>query len=244
MITKISKPIIGLGNYIEKNVNIFPGVKIGNNNKIYNGTIIYPGTVIGNNNVILNNNILGEHPIDSNEKQFTEKKHGGLILGDNNFLHISNKIYSGLANKTMIGDNNKILAESHIGHDTIIGNFVNIYTRTLLCGFVKMCDYSGTGVGTFVHQRKVIGDFSFTAMNSSIVRNSFPFFVNIDNKKYTKINYHQISLVPEFASIKEYESILTEMCNKYVNKNLDLSEYETKLPDNIFNIIKNFLANQ
>jgi UDP-N-acetylglucosamine acyltransferase len=242
MLLKQTKAIIGLGNQIGKKVVIYPGAYIGNNNKIFDGSIIYPGTVIGNNNVILDNNILGEHPIDSNETHFEDKKFGGLIIGDNNFFHINNKVYSGLTGQTKIGNYNKILAESHIGHDCLLENYVNIYTRTLLCGYVTMSDFSGTGVGTFIHQRRRVGAFGFTAMNSSIVRDSFPFFINIDNKKYSKINYHRIQLVPDYAQlVKEHETILYEMCNHHVKKTLNLEEYKDKIPLTLFHVFKKFI---
>ena len=231
---------IGKNNYIEKNVKIHKNVIIGDNNKIYNGTILYPNTIIGNNNTILNNNIIGEHPINSNEI-FENKIFKGVKIGNNNFFHISNKIYGGSSDITFIGDNNKILGENHIGHDCIINNYVNIYPRTLLCGYVKMLDYSGSGVGTYVHQHKVIGHFGFTSMNSSITKNSFPFFININNK-YSKINYHRILTVNDLTNIKDYEKILIDINNKYILKNLSIDEYKEQLPENIYNILNDFLS--
>lgn len=234
--------IIGKNNYIEQNVKIYENVIIGNNNKIYNGTIIYPNTIIGDNNVILDNNIIGEHPIDSNET-FKNKVFKGVNIGNNNFFHISNKIYGGLTNKTIINNNNKILGENHIGHDCFINNYVNIYPRTLLCGYVKLLDYSGTGVGSYIHQRKIIGCFSFTAMNSSITKNSFPFFININNK-YSKINYHRLLSIEEYKNINIYENLLIEINKKYMLNTLIIKEYDNKLPENIYNIIYNFLSHK
>ena len=227
---------IGKNNYIQSGVKIFEDTFIGDNNKIYDGTVIYPKTKIGNNNVILNNNILGEHPIESTEV-FKDKNFGGLKIGNNNYFHNSNIIYSGSLNKTIINNNNKILGESHIGHDVHIKNYVHIYTRGMLCGFVKMNNYSGVGVSCVVHQRKIIGDYSFLGMNNSITKDVFPFYVNINNK-YHKFNHHRINL----ENFYNYEETINNILNDYINNNLKINNYKLKLDKNIFNIINNFIS--
>lgn len=194
MLLKHCKTIIGVGNKIAKNVVIYPGAKIGNNNQIYEGTIIYPNTIIGDNNVILNNNILGEHPVHANETNFQNKRFQGLNIGNNNFFHVSNIICTGHDGATEIGNNNKVLSECHISHDCKIEDHVHIYPRTFLGGYVQMLAYSGAGAGTFVHQKKIIGSFAFTAMNSTIVKHSYPLFVNINNE-YSRLNIGRIQRV-------------------------------------------------
>lgn len=228
--------IIGKNNIIESGVKIMDNVIIGNNNKIYDGTVIYPNTKIGDNNVILNNNILGEHPIEAKEV-FKNKKFGGLIIGNNNYFHNSNIIYTGSLNKTIINNNNKILGESHIGHDVFIKNNVHIYTRGMLCGYVKMNNFSGVGVSCVIHQKKIIGDYSFLGMNNTITKNVFPFYININNS-YHKFNYHRIDL----ENFNNYEEIINKILNDYINNKLDINNYEEKLDKNIFNIINNFIS--
>lgn len=236
--------IVGKNNYIEKGVKIFNNVIIGDNNKIYNGTIIYPNTKIGNNNVILNNNVIGEHPIEAKEI-FNEKKFGGVEIGNNNFFHNTNIIYSGYYNKTIMGNNNKILGECHIGHDVHIYNMVHIYTRSMLCGLVNMYDFSGSGASCVIHQKKNIGQFSFLGMNNTITKNSFPFFININNK-YHKINYHRINgSSPEFKKkIENSEKILYNICSDYEKKHLNLLNYKDMIDDDIYNIIQSYLSHE
>ena len=227
---------IGKNNYIESGVKLFENVHIGDNNKIYDGTVIYPNTKIGNNNVILNNNIIGEHAIEAKEA-FTEKKFKGLAIGNNNFFHISNKIYNGIHGNTLIGNNNKILGESHIGHDVNIKNNVHIYTRAMLCGFVEMNDYSGIGVSCVIHQKKKIGNYAFLGMNNTITKDIFPFYININNKYY-KFNYHRIDI----KNFKDNELLITEIRDKYINNNININNYKSSLDNNIFNIIKKFIS--
>ena len=227
---------IGKNNYIESGVKLFENVYIGDNNKIYDGTVIYPNTKIGNNNMILNNNILGEHAIEA-KYDFTEKVFKGLEIGNNNYFHISNKIYNGFQRNTLIGNNNKILGESHIGHDVNIKNNVHIYTRAMLCGFVEMNDNSGIGVSCVIHQRKKIGNYAFLGMNNTITKNIFPFYININNK-YHKFNYHRIDI----ENFKDNELIINEIRDKYINNDININNYKSSLDNNIFNIIKKFIS--
>lgn len=234
--------IIGKNNYIEPGVKICENVIIGDNNKIYDGTVIYPNTKIGNNNVVLNKNILGEHPVEAKEK-FKEKVFGGLEIGNNNFLHNTNIIYSGYSKKTIICNNNKILGESHIGHDTHIHNHVYLYTRSMLCGYVNMLDYSGSGVSCVIHQNKTIGQYAFLGMNNTITKNIFPFYININNK-YHKINYHRLQ--SESNALKQkielFEPIINTMMKEYSNNTLQLRSYKTQIDPEVYKIIKRYLS--
>ena len=226
---------IGGNNIISKSVKIHENVIIGNNNKIHDNVIIYPNTIIGDNNIILNNNIIGEYPIQSNGKfiDYDFTKTFGTKIGNNNFFHVRNIIYSGVSRPTKIKNNSKFLGENHIGHDCIINNHSTIYTRTLLCGYVEMLDYSSTGVYSFIHQNKIIGQYSMVGGNSSITKNVFPYFINIDNN-ISKIN--KIKL-PE--NIIKYENELKKIAEQFYrgNKKIDISN----LSDEINNDLNIFL---
>jgi UDP-N-acetylglucosamine acyltransferase len=230
---------IGKNNYIERNVKIGDNVIIGDNNKIYNGTTIYPNTTIGDNNVILNNNILGEHPVLSSDI-FHKKIYNGLTIGNNNFFHINNMIFNGYEKKTMIGNNNKILAECHIGHDAVIHNDVHLYPRCLVGGHAVLLDYSGMGCGAMLHQRITLGDFSFVGMNNAVVKNTFPFFINVNNKS-TRLNTIKLQNL-ELQNFDKYVPILNEILLKYNSQSLRIDHYEGVLPEKIYTIIYNFLS--
>jgi UDP-N-acetylglucosamine acyltransferase len=225
-------------NFFSKNIKIFPNVTIGKNNKFFDGCVIYPNTIIGNNNVFLNNNILGEHPVHANEVTFKNKKFQGLQIGNNNFFHVNNIICTGHEGVTKIGNNNKFLSECHVSHDCLIEDHVHIYPRVFLGGYVKMLSYSGAGAGTFVHQKKVIGSFAFTSMNSAIVKHSFPFFININNE-YSRLNLGRIQTVYPDLILNE-EEIRQCLRNFIENKNC----YKENLPKNtiISSIITDFLT--
>ena len=243
---------IGKNNYIEKNVKIHENVIIGDNNKIYNGTLIYPNTIIGNNNIILNNNIIGEHPVEAKEI-FKNKIFNGLTIGNNNFFHVHNIIYGGYYRKTEIGNNNKLLAENHIGHDTNITNNVILYPRCITGGLSKLMPFSTMGMYSTIQQNTVLGQYSMVGMGNCSSHNIFPFFIYVNNK-YLRLNTYKI---PKEYNIEKYENELLKIINDLKNNKFDkniilnnnLPEFDkniilyNNLPENIKKYLIEFYDN-
>lgn len=218
---KFSKVIIGKNNYIEKGVMIHKNVRIGDNNKIYAGTVIYPNTNIKNNNVILNDNIIGEHPVESKDN-FKDKVFKGVEIGNGNFFHVKNLIFNGYYRKTIINDNNKILAECHISHDTEIRNNVTLYPRTITGGITTLMDYSSCGLNSSIQQRCVLGKYSMIGMNNVASHNVFPYFIYF-NQKY--VRYNKMKIPSEMLGDLEQRNediykLIDELKNNDCNKEL------------------------
>ena len=228
---------MGKNNYIESGVKIHENVIIGNNNKIYDGTVIYPNTKIGNSNVILNNNILGEHPIEAKE-EFKEKVFNGLEIGNNNFLHVSNLIFNGYHRKTCIGNNNKLLADTNISHDTHIYNNVVLYPKAMTGGLTTLMDYSTIGMCASIQQNSVLGSFSMIGMGNISSHNVFPFYIYF-NQKYLRFNKVKI---PEELQIDNYENQIKDLIQDLKKNECNPKIVEKyKLPDNINSYIYEFL---
>jgi acyl-[acyl carrier protein]--UDP-N-acetylglucosamine O-acyltransferase len=229
--------IMGKNNYIESGVKILQNVIIGNNNKIYSGTVIYPNTTIGNNNVILDNNILGEHPVNSTEI-FTEKKFNGLEIGNNNFFHVNNLIFNGYYKKTIIGNDNKLLAETHIGHDTCIHNNATLYPRVITGGLSTIMDNSSIGMHASIQQNSVLGHFSMIGMGNIASHSIFPFYIYF-NQKYLRFNKVKI---PEYLQIDLYDDKLRMLIEDLKKNNCNKELVKTyNLPENINFYIYEFL---
>jgi acyl-[acyl carrier protein]--UDP-N-acetylglucosamine O-acyltransferase len=212
---KLCKTVqLGIGNTIGKNVRIESNVKIGNNNRIEDNTIVYPNVSIGDNNVFLEGNKIGIHPISTDE--YNGKIYFGVDIGNNNFFHTENKIFGGKIMKTKIGNYNKILHNVHVGHDVTTGDHVHIYANAIIAGHCTLLSYSGVGMAGGIHQRLIIGGYSFTGMLSACTKDTFPFYIYINNKP-TRLN---IKRSPEF--IHEYKNIIEELCKTYK----EMTEYE------------------
>lgn len=241
---KIGKNVImGKNNIFGENVIIKNNVKIGNNNRIYDNTIIYPNTVIGNNNIILERNILGQVGVQSSHNYDNfEFKYNGLEIGNNNFFHCNNIIFNGFDKKTIIKNNNKLLAENHIGHDTIINNNVTLYPRCITGGHSILLDNSVMGFYSTLQQRMVLGNYSMIGAGNNVSHNVFPFFIIVNNK-YLRINKHAIKNKQLYNEILENETKILELINYMKNsKNIDYYKLDL-LDDNIKSIIINFFNN-
>jgi len=216
----IKNIIIGKNNYISKKAIIHNNVIIGDNNKIYDNVILYPKTVIGNNNIILNNNIIGEIPIQSNgtfqHEDYSKTK--GVKIGDNNFFHVRNLIFAGSERATEIKNNNKLLADCHLNHDSIIYNNVTLYPRITMGGYSKCLDYSNIGGNAFIQQRKIIGQYSMVGGSQLVAKNVFPYYVYINNK-ITRLNTLKL---PEYIKNTEQQEIIFKIANYYYNNEKEM----------------------
>lgn len=230
---------IGKNNYIEKGVKIYENVIIGSNNMIYSGTVIYPNTVIGDNNVILNNNILGEYGVEAKDDNFKEKKFGGLIIGNNNYFHVSNIIFSGFYKKTEIGNYNKLLSQVTIHHDNIIKNNVVFYPRAITAGLCILMNYSTMGMNSSLQQKSVAGNYSMIGMGNVASHNVFPFYIYF-NGKYQRFN--KVKIPNELQmQLSENEHKVCSLIQNLKKNNCDLKIIENAgLPKSISNIIYDF----
>ena len=98
-----------------------PEVTVGAGTQLMQGVIVKGKTTIGARNQVFPYSVLGTIPQD--------KKYQGeptrLEIGDDNVIREHVTIHIGTASGvelTKVGDHNLIMASSHIGHDSIIGN--------------------------------------------------------------------------------------------------------------------------
>ena len=168
---------------IHKNVSIGPYSVIGENVSIGSGTVIGShvvitgSTTIGPNNKIFHFSSIGEDPQD---KKFNKDKNSYLEIGANNTIREYVSINRGTSDgggKTVIGNNNWIMAYVHIAHDCVIGNDSTFANNTTLAGHVAIQDFVTLGGFTGVHQFCRIGSYSFSAISSVIVKDVPPYIL-------------------------------------------------------------------
>lgn len=165
---------------IDSSVVIGPYTVIGPNVKIGAGTtvgahcVIEGHTTIGRDNRIFQFNSLGAVPQD--------KKYAGepceLIIGDRNTIRefcTFNIGSPGDLGKTVVGDDNWIMAYVHLAHDCVVGNKTIFANNSQLAGHVHVGDWVILGGFTVVHQFVRIGDHAMTAMCSLLFADLPPF---------------------------------------------------------------------
>jgi len=169
---------------LENGVEVGPYAIIGADVQVGGGTRIGPHAVVrgpsvlGRDNRIFQFASVGEDPQD--------KKYGGeptlLVLGDRNVVRESATIHRGTVQgggETRIGNDNLLMAYTHVAHDCIIADHVIMANAASLGGHVVIEDWAILGGFTIVHQFCRIGAHSFSAMGS-VVGKDVPPYVTVD----------------------------------------------------------------
>lgn len=149
-------------------------VQIGAGSIIHPHAVITGPTRIGKNNQIYSFASVGAAPQD---KKYADED-TWLILGDGNVIRESATLNRGTVQgggKTVLGDDNWIMAYVHIAHDCIVGSHTIFANSATLAGHVTIDDYVILGGFTLVHQFCRIGAHAFTGMGAKINGDVPPF---------------------------------------------------------------------
>lgn len=101
------------------------------------------------------------------------------IIGDHCVLREFVTIHRGTASKgkTVVGNNNLIMAYCHVAHDCILGNNIIMSNATQLAGEVVVDDFAIIGGGTLVHQFSHIGGHVMIQGGSKINKDIPPYII-------------------------------------------------------------------
>jgi UDP-N-acetylglucosamine acyltransferase len=165
---------------VAEGVSVGPFCVIGPEVEIGAGTVIGPHVVIrgptriGRENQIFQFASIGEDPQD--------KKYQGEItrleIGDRNVIREYSTVHRGTIQDkavTRIGDDNLLMAYTHVAHDCVIGDGVIMANGASLAGHVTVDDCAILGGFSLVHQFCRIGRYSFSGMGSVISRDIPPY---------------------------------------------------------------------
>jgi UDP-N-acetylglucosamine acyltransferase len=86
--------------------------------------------------------------------------------------------------QTLIGDRCAFLANSHVGHDTKIGNGVILSNNVMLAGHVSVGDFVGLMGGAAVHQFCRIGSHAFVGGLSGVENDVIPYGMVLGNRAH------------------------------------------------------------
>lgn len=154
---------------------ISPKAQIGKNVTIDAFAYIDDNVIIGDNCHIFPHAVIGCVPQDlkfKGEETWT-------IIGDNCVLREFVTIHRGTASKgkTVVGNNNLIMAYCHVAHDCLLGNNIIMSNATQLAGEVEIDDFAIVGGGTLVHQFTRIGSHVMIQGGSKINKDIPPYII-------------------------------------------------------------------
>ena len=161
--------------------SIHPSAQIGKDVEIGDGCIIDASaticqyTKLGKNCHVFPSAVIGAIPQDL-------KFHGEVtwtIIGDNCVLREFVTVHRGTASKgkTVIGNNNLIMAYCHVAHDCVLGNNIIMSNATQLAGEVVVDDFAIIGGGTLVHQFVHIGSHCMIQGGSRTSKDIPPYII-------------------------------------------------------------------
>lgn len=203
--------IISKKAHLGKDVEVGPysvigdNVKIGDRTKILNSVTIKGYAEIGEDSSIFTGTVIGSPPQDlkfKGEDSFLE-------IGSNNIIREYVTINPGTdKNTTRIGNDNLIMAYSHIAHDCQVGNKCVMANNATLAGHVKVENEAVIGGLSAVHQFVCVGKLSIIGGCSKVVQDIPPFstcdghpakvyginFVGLKRSKLPKDTIHQLKV--------------------------------------------------
>ena len=161
------------GVVIAQGAVVGPNVKIGKGTEIGPNAVITGKTEIGSNNKVFPNVFIGLDPQDLKYSGSSTE----VIIGDNNTFRecvtINKATYEG--EKTIIGNNNLLMAYTHIGHNCELGNRIVLANSVQVAGHVKVEDNAIIGGCLGIHQFVHIGYLAMVGGMTRVDRDVPPF---------------------------------------------------------------------
>ena len=173
---------------IHDNVSIGPftvveaDVAIGSGTRIDSHVVVRSGTRVGKNNRIYSFASVGDDPQFAGYKG--EKT--TLEIGDSNIIREYVTLNRGSASPrgtgvTRIGNDNFIMAYSHVAHDSTLGDHIIFANGASLAGHVEVGDYAILGGFTLVHQFCRVGPHALTGIGTVCLKDVPPYTVVAGN---------------------------------------------------------------
>jgi len=151
-------------------------VSIGAETTIDAHAVISGHTTIGTGNHIGSFASIGAPPQDIHYKEESTE----LVIGDDNQIREYVSIHRGTAagkGRTVIGNNNMLMAYSHVAHDCTIHNHVIMANVATLAGHVEIGDHVNLGGLVAVHQFCRIGAYTYIGGMSGISMDVSPYVI-------------------------------------------------------------------
>ena len=152
---------------------IGPNVIIGSGTHVGPNAVIEGKTTIGKNNRVFPNAFIGLEPQDLKYRGAPTE----VIIGDNNTFRecvtVNKATYEG--EKSIIGDNNLLMAYTHIGHNCELSNGIVLSNGVQVAGHVKIEDNAIIGGCLGIHQFVHIGYLAMVGGMTRVERDVPPF---------------------------------------------------------------------
>src|SRR5579859_5880681 len=150
-------------------------VSIGDGTTIGSHCVVTGHTVMGRKNRVFTGAVIGSEPQDV-------KYHGEdtyLEIGDENVIreYVTINPGTGEGSKTVIGNDNWLMIQAHVGHNCVIQNHAKLANGVMLGGHALIEDYATVGGGTPVHQYSRVGKYAMIGGGFRVVQDVVPYMM-------------------------------------------------------------------
>src|SRR3954469_11811626 len=210
--------IVDQGAQIDSSVSVGPYTVIGPHVRIGAGTTVGPHTVIEGHTTIGRDNRIFQFGSIGAANQ--DKKYAGepceLVIGDRNTIrefvtfHIGTVQDKGV---TRVGNDNWIMAYTHIAHDCAVGSNTTMANNTTLGGHVEIGDWVTVGGLCGVHQFVKVGAHAMLGFQSAVSQDVPPFML-VDGNPLAVRGFNLVGLrrghfiAGRIAAIKQMHKVL------------------------------------
>ena len=221
---------------IDEGVSIGPYSVIGPNVKIKSGTVIEGNAFVHKNTFIGKDNLI--YPFASVGGDPQDLKYQGedtfLEIGDQNEIREGSTINRGTVQengKTIIGNNNLLMAYTHVAHDCILEDDIVMTNNAGVAGVVKVGRGARLSGFTLVHQFCHIGSYSFSALGT-IITKDVPAYVRVSGNPAIPRGLNTVGIQRQNLSKEAMDALKESYKILYLRKN--------KLKDAKLEIISKF----
>ncbi len=156
--------------------SIGAGAKIGRGTRLMNNVTLMGNVTLGSENVLYPNVVVGAEPQDISYAG----EETAVVIGDRNTLREGVTINRGSEKEdglTRLGNDNFLMANSHVAHDCKLGSHIVIANGSLLAGHVHVNDHASISGGCAVHHFVTVGSYSFLAGLSRALHDVPPYML-------------------------------------------------------------------
>src|SRR3954471_15612374 len=203
---------------IDASVSIGPYAIVGPDVSIGAGTTVGPhATIEGRTKIGRDNRIFQFVAVGAANQ---DKKYRGepceLVIGDRNTIREFATLHIGTVQDkavTRVGDDNWIMAYTHIAHDCVVGNRTTLANNTTLGGHVELGDWVTVGGLTGIHQFVKVGAHAMLGFASAVSQDVPPFML-VDGNPLAVRGYNVVGLrrrnfsAARIAAIKQMHKLL------------------------------------
>ncbi len=150
-------------------------VRIGAGTRLLSHVHVLGRTTVGENCVIHMGAVIGN---EAQDLTFGGNS-AGLVVGDRNIFRENVTIHRSTHEEepTRIGNDCLLMAGSHVGHDSIVGNRVIIANNSMLAGHVHIYDSANISGGCAVHQFTRVGRLAMLRGLAGVSKDVPPFMI-------------------------------------------------------------------